>query len=119
MTLPLGKQRELIGRFANCLTRELSVLKRIFTRHETDTEANSGMEVDMPSDFERDYDDCKQTVQRIRQQFRRKRKLAEMLMQDGDRIKINQQLYEEYRQAMQETNNMGELLAKINLFNQR
>ena len=77
------------------------------------------MDVDIPSDFERDYDDCKQTVQRIRQQFHRKRKLAEMLMQDGDRIKINQQLYEEYRQAIQETNNISELLAKINLLNQK
>ena len=117
VTLPLRKQQKLIGKFASCLSRELSVLKRIFTRHESDTEANSDMEVDIPCDLEKHFDDCKQTVQKIRQQFHRKRKLAEMLMQDGDSLKIGQQLYGEYRVAMQETNSMGELLVKINMLN--
>ena len=93
------------------------MLKRIFTRHESDTEANSDMEVDIPCDLEKNFDDYKQTIQRIQQQFYHKRKLVEMLMQDGHSLKIGQQLYGEYRVAMQETNSMGELLVKINMLN--
>ena len=117
VTLPLKKQQELLEMFRNCLDNEMSLLDKIFKCEENNRSPPiSDMDVDLPCDSEKKNLDCpKQAIQRKRQQVSYKRKLAQMLMQDEENLTIDQHLYEQYYIALQETNSVGELLAKIYL----
>jgi len=107
------------------MNKELSLRIRVFTSGETGKEDKSDMEIDMPDESRKDLADSKEAVTRIRQQFRHKRKLAEMMMENAGSsgkercVKIDSRVYEEYLRAVESANNAAELLAKIYMTNQK
>jgi len=125
ISLPWRKQQELIYAFASCMNKELSLRNRVFTSGETGKEDKSDMETDMPDESRKILADSKEAVTRIRQQFRHKRKLAEMMMENAGSsgkercVKIDSRVYDEYFRAVESANNAAELLAKIYMTNQK
>ena len=107
------------------MTKELSLRKKMCASEEVDEQDRSDMEIDMPDESGEIRPGAKEAVTRIRQQFRHKRKLADMLMENGGNfgkercVKIDSKLYEEYFRAVESTNNAGELLAKIYMTNEK
>ena len=120
--LPKRKYTELLKRLSHCLLNELDILESIIKCTGRNNTAIIDLEEhDQPMETTADLAEkqdfvvtsSKDSVDKIRASFRRKRKRAEMIIQSEASVKVKSLDYKKYLCAMQETNSVAELLMML------